>query len=148
MSTPTKCGHGDVSSNSESHTNSHQQQQRTRIFNAKNTPMKRLRGNPQQGNGAPIQSNLYPLGQWKQTGTAAAGSQNWDHQQQSFSILFQQEVREKSVVDDLITHALKAFNFELKTVAYRRARAENNECRVLVFVENTESFSFLYDKSH
>ena len=54
-STPTKRGHGDVSSNSESHTYSHQQQHRTRVFNAKNTPMKRLRSNPQQGNGVPMQ---------------------------------------------------------------------------------------------
>ena len=164
-STPTKRGHGDVSSNSESHTNSHQQQQRTRVFNAKNTPMKRLRGNPQQGNGVPTQPAHDLLGQWKQTGTTVAGSRNRYNQQQPlsdaahrfatsrypfspFSIIFQQEVRDKNVVDDLITHALKAFSFELKTVAYRRARAENNECRVLVFVENTESFAFLYDKSH
>jgi hypothetical protein len=127
--------------------------------------MKRLRGNPQQRNGVPIQSNQNLLGQWKQAGTAAAGSQNRDNQQQPlsvaaqrfatsrfpfspFSIIFQQEVREKSVVDDLITHGSKAFSFELKNVAYRRARAENNECRVLVFVENTESFAFLYNKSH
>ena len=164
-STPTKRGHGDVSSNSESHTNSHQQQHRTRVFNAKNTPMKRLRGNPQQGNGVLMQPAQDLLGQWKQTGTAAAGSRNRYNQQQPlsdaaqrfatsrypfspFSIIFQQEVRDKTEVDDLITRALKACSFELKTVAYRRARAENNECRVLVFVENTESFAFLYDKSH
>ena len=164
-STPTKRGHGDVSSNSESLTYSHQQQHRTRVFNSNNTPMKRLRANPQQGNAAPTQTTQNLLGQWKQSGAAAAGSNNRYNQQQPFSvaaqrfatsrypfspfsIIFQQEVRDKTVVDDLITHALKAFSFELKTVAYRRARAENNECRVLVFVENTESFSFLYDKSH
>ena len=161
-STPTKRGHGDVSSDSESHTYSHQQQHRERVFNAKNTPMKCLRGNSQQGNGVPTQRLL---GQWKQTGTAAAGSRNRYNQQQPlsdaahrfatsrypfspFSIIFQQEVRDKNVVDDLITHAWKVCSFELKTVAYRRARAENNECHVLVFVENTESFAFLYDKSH
>ena len=65
-----------------------------------------------------------------------------------FSIIFQQEVRDKTVVDSLVTHALKASSFELDTVAYRRAGAENNEYRVLVFVEKTESFAFLYDKRH
>ena len=164
-STPTKRGHGDASSNSESYTYSHQQQHRTRVFNANNTPMKRLRGNPQQGDSVSMQPAQDLLGEWKQARTAVAGSRNRYNQQQPlsdaahrfatsrypfspFSIVFQQEVRDKSVIDDLITHVLKAFSFELKTVAYRRARAENNECRILVFVKNTESFTFLYDKSH
>ena len=84
-STPTKRGHGDVSSNPESHTNNHQQQHRTRVFNAKNSPMKRLRGNPQQGNDVPMQPAQDLLGQGKQTGIAAAGSHNRHNQQQPVS---------------------------------------------------------------
>lgn len=164
-SPPTKRGHGDIISNSESQTYNHHQQRRTRVFNSNNVPMKRLRGNSQQGNGVLTQSNHNLIGQCKQAETAAAGIQNRNNQKQSssvaaqrfatsrfpfspFSIIFQQEGREKSVVDDLIKHAAKAFGLELKPVAYRRARAENNDCRVLVLVENTESFAFLYDKSH
>jgi hypothetical protein len=52
------------------------------------------------------------------------------------------------VVDDLIKHALDSFNFELKTVAYRRGRTENKGCRVLIFVENSNSFAFLYETSN
>jgi len=61
---------------------------------------------------------------------------------------FTHDVREKVVVDDLIKHALDSFNFELKTVAYRRGRTENNGCRVLIFVENSNSFAFLYETSN
>jgi hypothetical protein len=62
-----------------------------------------------------------------------------------FTVIFMQEVREKNVIDDLINHARNNVNFELKTVAYQRGRAENNECRILIFVENSESFAFLYN---
>ena len=65
-----------------------------------------------------------------------------------FSVIFTQEVREKLVIDDLIKHARNNSNFELKTVAYRRGRAENNEWRILIFVENSESFTFLYDRNN
>ncbi|CAF2786357.1 unnamed protein product, partial [Rotaria sp. Silwood2] len=65
-----------------------------------------------------------------------------------FSVIFSQEVRDKIVVDDLIQHAMNNLNLELKTVAYRRAYAENNQNRILIFVENSESFVFLYDRSN
>jgi hypothetical protein len=58
--------------------------------------------------------------------------------------IFSQEVREKIVVDELIQHALNKCGFELKTNAYRRGCTENNEFRILIFVENSESFTFLY----
>ena len=59
-----------------------------------------------------------------------------------------EEVRDKTVVEELIKHALEKINFELKTFAYRHGRTENNECRILVFVENTESFAFLRKESN
>ena len=65
-----------------------------------------------------------------------------------FSVIFSQEVREKTVVDDLIKHAFDNSNFELKTVAYRKGRSENNEHRTLVLIENIESFVFLYNHSN
>ena len=65
-----------------------------------------------------------------------------------FSITFNQQVRDKMVIENLIKHASEKHKFELKTVAYRRGHAENNECRMLVFVENSESFAFLYDQNN
>ena len=57
-----------------------------------------------------------------------------------------QEVREKTVVEDLIRHTADKWSFELKTVAYRRKRLENSEHRILIFVENSDSFVFLHDQ--
>ena len=65
-----------------------------------------------------------------------------------FSVTFSDEVREKAVLDDLFIHAKENHNFELKTVAYRRGRSDENEYRILIFVENSESFAFLYDQSN
>ncbi|CAF1270038.1 unnamed protein product [Adineta ricciae] len=52
------------------------------------------------------------------------------------------------VVGGLIKYSTKKRNFELKTIAYRKWRAENNEHCILIFVENAESFSFLYEQSN
>lgn len=65
-----------------------------------------------------------------------------------FTVIFQQETREKIILDDLIKYARDNKNFELKIAAYRRGRAENNECRVLIFVGNSDSFAFLYDRTN
>ena len=65
-----------------------------------------------------------------------------------FSVIFSQEVRERTVVDDLIRYAADNWNFELKAVAYRRGRSENNEYRILIFVENSDSFVFLHDQKN
>lgn len=62
-----------------------------------------------------------------------------------FSVTFSQEVRAKVIVDELLKHAADRWNFALKTVAYRRGRADNDDCRILIFVENSESFAFLYN---
>jgi hypothetical protein len=48
----------------------------------------------------------------------------------------------------LPSHVFRRFlhkKFELKIVAYQRGRTETDECRILIFVENTQSFTFLYD---
>ena len=65
-----------------------------------------------------------------------------------FSVVFTQEVREKLVIDDLIKYAMDKSNFALKTVAYRRGKSENNEHRILIFVENRESFAYLYENGN
>lgn len=65
-----------------------------------------------------------------------------------FATVFNQEVKEKLVINDLINHARNVLNFDLKIIAHRRGHAENNEHRLLIFVENTESFAFLYDQAN
>ncbi|CAM4837362.1 unnamed protein product [Rotaria magnacalcarata] len=65
-----------------------------------------------------------------------------------FSVIFSQEVRDKVVIDDLTKHASEHLNFDFSMVAYRRGRAENNECRILIFVENSESFVFLNNQEN
>jgi hypothetical protein len=63
-------------------------------------------------------------------------------------VFFQQPVREKVVMDNLMKHATDNHNFELKTLGYRQGRSENNEYRLLIFVENCESFVFLYNRNN
>ncbi len=65
-----------------------------------------------------------------------------------FSVIFSQEVREKTVVDVRIKCVLNNFNFQLKTVAHRCAHTENNENHIMIFVEISESFLFLDDRSN
>ena len=62
-----------------------------------------------------------------------------------FSVIFTNEVRDKVVMDSLITHARNNHNFELKMVAHRRGRSDTSDCRILISVGNGESFAFLYD---
>ncbi|CAF3942531.1 unnamed protein product [Rotaria sp. Silwood1] len=65
-----------------------------------------------------------------------------------FSVTFAQEVRDTTVVDDLTKYINENHNFDLKLIAYRRGRSENNECRILIFVENSSSFAFLYNQKN
>ena len=168
-STPTKRGRGDLSGNSETQAQSHHRSSelRTQGVYSNSIPSKRLRGNAQQGQGptAHAGQNRAQRGSVVPEGSTAPITGNQHDQQQRvsvaaqrfamsrypfspFTIIFEQTVRDKTVVDELITHASNAFNFELNIAGYRRARTENSECRVLLFVENSESFAFLYDKSH
>ncbi|CAF3873161.1 unnamed protein product [Rotaria sp. Silwood1] len=168
MSATTKRGRNDISGVSDSNAQERPQYyQTTRIFNARNTPNKRHCGINQQQ-----KENSYPY-RYEQNhqeqlnynimeGRNIAES-TYDQQQPSmaacryatsrfpfspFSVIFLHQVREKVVIDDLMKHAKENFHFELKTIAYRRGRSENNECRILVFVENSESFSFLYERGN
>ncbi|CAF4912616.1 unnamed protein product, partial [Rotaria socialis] len=168
ISANTKRGRNDTSGVSESNGKERPQHyQTTRISNARNTPNKRHRGfNQQQKEN--WQQNQYNHGREDQITYDITAGRNiaestYDNQQPSmaacryatsrfpfspFSIIFSQQAREKIVIDDLIKHANDNCLFELKTVAYRRGRSENNECRILIFVENSESFSFLYERSN
>ena len=161
-----KRGRNDTSGASESYVQLRPQQpQMTRFFSSSNTPNKRHRGVRQQQ-----QENLHlaPHGQL-QAGLIGQSSQTERNngfgipQQPSiaacryatsrypfspFSVIFTNQVREKTVVDELITHAQSNLNFELKTIAYRKGRSEDKEHRILIFVENTESFAFLYDRQN
>jgi hypothetical protein len=168
-STPAKRGRADVSGNSETQAQPHinPSVQRTSGFYSNNTPSKRRRGNTQHGQVPPPQTGQSPnlRGPVMPEGSALPFTRDNQAQQQKvstaaqrfatsrypfspFTIILEQTVRDKTVVDELVMHASKAYNFELKIVGYRRARSENTECRVLLFVENSESFAFLYDKSH
>ncbi|CAF2645748.1 unnamed protein product [Rotaria sp. Silwood2] len=169
ISAHNKRGRNDTSGLSDSNMQVRPQYHQPNLaFNSNNTPNKRIRGfNQQRNDGAylgrytqnqPAQLNRNSLG------TRDTEKRNNNNQQQPsvatcrfattrfpfspFSVIFSQEVREKLVVDDLIKHALAHLNVELKTVAYRRGRAGKDECCILIFVENSESFSFLYDRSN
>ncbi|CAF4870533.1 unnamed protein product, partial [Rotaria sp. Silwood1] len=168
MSATIKRGRNDISGVSDSNAQERPEYyQTTRIFNARNTPNKRHCGINQQQ-----KENSYPY-RYEQNcqeqlnynimeGRNIAES-TYDQQQPSmaacryatsrfpfspFSVIFLHQVREKVVIDDLMKHAKENFHFELKTIAYRCGRSENNECRILVFVENSESFSFLYERGN
>ena len=162
-STPAKRGRNDVSNTSDTNFQPHlHYQQQTRVFNSNNTSIKRLRVNTHQQYDQFIQPppQNQPVQQNQRHGISA---DNGDRQFPSsaarrfatsrfpfspFSVIFSQDVRDKVVVEDLIKHASESYTFELKTIAYRRARTVINECRILVFVENTESFAFLHNESN
>ena len=65
-----------------------------------------------------------------------------------FTTLFTQAVRDVQVVEELISYAKNTHTFDLKTVAYRLVHMEGNGCRLLIFVENVESFSFLHEETN
>ena len=163
----TKRGRNDTSGYSESNVQVRPQySQPTRVFNSSNTPNKRLRGvahrnefleTNQSGQNRPMQPQQNVME------TRVPAGANVDEQVVSnaacrfatsrypfapFSVIFSQKVREKTVVEDLITHASDHWKFELKTAAYRKGSSENNEYRILIFVENSESFVFLHDQSN
>ena len=54
----------------------------------------------------------------------------------------------KAVVEELIGYAVEHKKFELKLIAYRRGRPESNQHSILIFVENSASFAFLYERSN
>ncbi|CAF4123578.1 unnamed protein product [Rotaria magnacalcarata] len=165
ISATTKRGRNDTSGVSESNVQERPQYyQTTRIFNARNTPNKRHRGfNEQQKES----SHPYRYEQNREepfTERRNVPDSTYDQQQQPslaacryatshfpfspFSIIFSHQAREKGVIDDLIKLANENFHFELKMAGHRRGRSENNECRILVFVENSESISFLYERGN
>ncbi|CAF3184528.1 unnamed protein product [Rotaria sp. Silwood2] len=167
ISATTKRGRNDTSGVSESNVQERPQYyQTTRIFNARNTPNKRHRGiNEQQKESSypyRYEQNREEPFTYNTTEGKNVPDSTYDQQQQQpslaacryatsrfpFSIIFSHQVREKVVIDDLIKHASENFHFELKMAGHRRGRSENNECRILVFVENSESFSFLFERGN
>ena len=163
----TKRGRNDTSGYSGSNVQVRPQySQPTRVFNSSNTPNKRLRGvahrnefleTNRPGQNRPMQPQQNVME------TRVPAGANVDEQVVSnaacrfatsrypfapFSAIFSQKVREKTVVEDLIKHASDHWKFELKTVAYRKKSSENNEYRILIFVENSEWFVFLHDQSN
>ncbi|CAF4422463.1 unnamed protein product [Rotaria sp. Silwood2] len=141
ISASTKRGRNDTSGVSESNTQVRPQyQQITRIVNSNNTQIKRLRGMNQ-----PI---FQPTDNIQQPTIAACRFATTRFPFSPFSVIFAQEAREKLVIDDLTKFIRENVNFELKMIAYRRGRSENNECRILIFVENSESFLCLYNQQN
>ena len=141
ISTSIKRGRNDTSGISESHTQIRPQypqitNMQTNRSSSGNTPVKRLRGMNQ-----PV---MLTTDNSQQPTTAACRFATTRFPFSPFPVIFSQDVREKTVIDDLTKHASEILNFKLRLVAYRRGRAENNECRILIFVEDSESFMFLY----
>ncbi|CAF4182738.1 unnamed protein product, partial [Rotaria sp. Silwood2] len=142
ISTSIKRGRNDTSGISEPYTQIRPQYPQITNMQANmsvsgNTPIKRLRGMNQ-----PV---LMSRDNPQQPTTAACRFATTRYPFSPFSVIFSHEVREKTVIDDLIKNASEKFNFELRLVAYRRGRAESNDCRILIFVENSDSFMFLYN---
>ena len=61
-----------------------------------------------------------------------------------FWVDFFQKVDEMSVVDELIKHALNNSNFQLEIITYRCSSTDNRS-HITIYVENNESFVYLYD---
>ena len=147
IATTTERGRSDTSGISQSNVQQQPQySQPTRIFNSGNTPNNRISGVNQQRNEA--RERVVPNDNEQVPSVAACRFATTRFPFSPFTVIFSQEVREKIVVDDLIKHAFENSNFELKTVAYRKGRSESNEHRILIFVENTESFVFLYNHTN
>lgn len=168
ISATTKRGRNDISDSSENNARARPRHYQTsRVFTSNNAP--RIRTQRTSPNGLdPAYAHMpHPYQQEQSaqdssTGIVRTNQQPEQHQPSlaawrfatsrypfaPFSVMFPQVVREKSVMEDLIKHARTSFQFELKTIAYRRAHAENNEYRLLIFVENSESFVFLFDRSN
>ncbi|CAF3349295.1 unnamed protein product [Rotaria socialis] len=112
----------------------------TQIFNTNDTSIKR-----HHGMNEPIVQSTDNL---QQPASASCPFATTRFPFSPFSVHFSQEVRDKIAIDDLTKHASEHLNFDLRMVPYRRGRAENNECRILIFVENSESFVFLYNQEN
>jgi hypothetical protein len=151
-------GRNDISGVLDSNVQQHRPQypQTTRIFNNNNMPNKRRQGTNQRGEediyldqyeqNYPIHDDNVPNEQQFSAASRRFASTRYPFA--PFTVIFTQDVREKVVVDDLIKHAQVNSSFELQTIAYRRGRSEDNQIRILIFVENAESFSFLYNHSN
>lgn len=141
ISNSAKRGRNDVSGISDSNVQVRQQFHNTyHTANANNIPFKRLRGMNQWN----VQTDYDPL----EPSEDACRFASTRYPFSPFSIVFTQDVRDKIVVDDLSKYIRETFNMELKLIAYRRARTVNNECRILIFVENIESFLILFDQKN
>ncbi|CAF4693793.1 unnamed protein product [Rotaria sp. Silwood2] len=67
-----------------------------------------------------------------------------------FVVHFKDDVRDKLVMEHLVNHSKQQFGFDLRIVSYRRSQVNcfRGEYDVLVFVESTGSFEFLFDDAH
>jgi hypothetical protein len=68
----------------------------------------------------------------------------------SFVVHFKGNVRDKLVVEHLVNQLKQQFDFDLQIIGYRRSQVScsQGEYDVLVFVETTDSFEFLFDDAH
>ncbi|CAF2224413.1 unnamed protein product [Rotaria magnacalcarata] len=141
ISNSIKRGRNDVSGISESNMQLQNQHSNiNQVLNANNIPAKRLRGMNQSFN----QLVENPLEPSSEACRFAATRYSFS----PFSIIFKQDVRDKLVVEDLTKHILENCSFELKLLAFRRARDDKDERKILVFVENSESFLILYNQEN
>ncbi|CAF4522923.1 unnamed protein product, partial [Rotaria magnacalcarata] len=141
ISNSIKRGRNDVSGISESNMQLQNQHSNTnQVLNANNIPAKRLRGMNQSFN----QLVDNPLEPSSEACRFAATRYPFS----PFSIIFKRDVRDKLVVEDLTKHILENCSFELKLLAFRRARDDKDERKILVFVENSEYFLILYNQEN
>jgi hypothetical protein len=67
-----------------------------------------------------------------------------------FVIHFKDDVRDKLVIEHLMKHAKEQLDFVLQIIGYRKSQVNciRGEYDVLVFVETTDSFEFLFNDVH
>ena len=155
VSASVKRGRNDTSGNSETNIPVlPQRTHQTRIFTSKQVMHKRRRGTAghsqdqegtQQQNGVGVENAdaTNPL-----LSEAACRYETTRFPFAPFSITLERETRDKVIVDGLVKHAQDNHNFKVKLAAFRRGRAESNQCRILLFVEDSRSFAFLLDDNN
>ena len=168
ISAQNKRGRNDTSGLSETNVQLRpQQDQMPRGTYTSNTPNKRIRGfNQQKHNEKQSEANRQDgteQGDHGYTAEKAETEMKYEGQQPSeaarryatsrfpfspFSVTFAKEAKEKTMIEELTKHATSKFGFDLKIVAYRRGRSDGNEHRILIFVENSQSFAFLYEQTN
>jgi hypothetical protein len=123
---------------------SHQpdRRQESRVFTPKKMKTIMINERKKDGNLEPTTSSNQEHAQRFEVSSAACRFAATRYPFSPFIVSFKTVVKDKIVIDELVKHA-KNMNAEAKITAYRHKQVEN-DYSILVFVENIDSFCFLY----